>query len=91
LDGIAEALKRHAPGLYDAIQAYVADPKDPQPLEKTIDSFLANVPPGYYPAEKLTRTLEMVRSQGVEGIVIFSAGGITSLHLWDAVEEFFSR
>jgi uncharacterized lipoprotein YddW (UPF0748 family) len=91
LDGIAEALKRHAPGLYDAIQSYVADPKDPRPLEKRIDSFLANVPPGYYPAEKLTRTLEMVRSQGVEGIVIFSAGGITSLHLWDAVEEFFSR
>jgi hypothetical protein len=49
------------------------------------------VPPGYYPAEKLTRTLEMVRSQSVEGIVIFSAGGITSLHLWDVVEEFFSR
>jgi hypothetical protein len=49
------------------------------------------VPEGYYPPERLTKTLERVRAEGVEGIVIFSTGGIASARLWGAVEEFFGR
>ena len=33
---------------------------------------------GYYPPERLTKTLERVRAQDVEGVVIFSTGGIAS-------------
>jgi len=32
-----------------------------------------------------------VRAQDVEGVVIFSTGGIASARLWGAVEEFFGR
>ena len=32
-----------------------------------------------------------MRAQDVEGVVIFSTGGITSAKLWKAVEEFFGR
>ena len=56
-----------------------------------LDAFLANVPEGYYPPERLTKTLERVRAQDVEGVVIFSSGGISSARLWKAVEEFFGR
>ena len=49
------------------------------------------MPEGYYPPERLTKTLERVRAQDVEGVVIFSSGGITSARLWKAVEEFFGR
>ena len=49
------------------------------------------MPEGYYPPEKLARTLERVRAQGVEGAVVFSSGGITSAKLWKTVEEFFGR
>lgn len=43
------------------------------------------------PPEKLTKTLERVRAQDVEGVVVFSTGGISSAKLWRAVEEFFGR
>jgi len=43
------------------------------------------------PSAKLTRTLERVRQSGVEGIVIFSAGDLSSARLWDAVGAFYSR
>ena len=37
------------------------------------------------------KVLERVRAQDVEGVVIFSSGGITSARLWKAVEEFFGE
>jgi len=60
-------------------------------LATRLDAFLASPPPGYYPPERLTRTLERVRAQEVEGVVIFSAGGITSAGLWREVGDFFGR
>ena len=57
----------------------------------TIEAFLADVPEGYYPPERLTKVLERVRAQDVEGVVIFSSGGISSAKLWTAVGEFFGR
>ena len=37
------------------------------------------------------RTLETVKAQSVEGIVIFSTSGLTSYRLWDVAGEFFGR
>ncbi len=90
-DGIADALRKHAPALHASISGFLQNPGDPQPVARDVDAFLAKVPAGYYPPEKLTRTLERVKAQGVEGIVIFSASGITSAGLWGAVGEFFAR
>ena len=56
-----------------------------------LDAFFASPPEGYYPPGRLTRVLERVRAQDVEGVVIFSSGGITSARLWKAVEEFFGK
>jgi hypothetical protein len=49
------------------------------------------IPPRRLPPEKLRRALERVRGAGVDGIVIFSAGGIASAGLWHAVGEFFTQ
>jgi hypothetical protein len=100
-DKVAPRLRTYAPDLHAALEAYLKVQKGPEPrdspaapgeeLAGKIDAFFASVPPGYYPPERITQTLERVRAQGVEGVVIFSAGGITSARLWDAVGEFFGR
>lgn len=80
-----------APELRAALAAYLAEPRQPEAVAAKLDGFLASPPPGYYPPERLTRTLERVRAQGIEGVVIFSAGGLTSAGLWPAAGEFFGR
>ena len=77
--------------MHDALAGYLKDPKDPQVPAAKLDAFFANPPEGYYPPERLMKVLERVRAQDVEGVVIFSSGGITSARLWKAVEEFFGK
>jgi hypothetical protein len=89
--GVEPRLKTFAPDLHDAIEAYLKEPKEAESVAAKLDAFLASVPEGYYPPERLTRTLERVRAQDVEGVVIFSTGGISSLRLWEAVGEFFGK
>jgi HEAT repeat protein len=88
---VAGRLGEYAPDLAKAMSEYLREAKDREAVQNRLNAFLANIPPGYYPPEKLLRTLERVRKTGVEGIVIFSAGGISSARLWDAVERFFSE
>ena len=100
-DEVAPRLRTYAPDLHGAIEAYLKEPKNAKPREwpagrgeelaGKLDAFFANVPGGYYPPERLTKTLERVREQDVEGVVIFSAGGITSARLWEAVGELFGK
>ena len=90
-DKVASRLKTYAPELHDALAAYLKEPKSPEAAAAKLEAFLADVPEGYYPPERLTKVLERVRAQDVEGVVIFSSGGITSARLWKAVEEFFGK
>jgi uncharacterized lipoprotein YddW (UPF0748 family) len=90
-DTMAERLRASAPDLAAAIAAYLGEPKDPEQVAAKLDAFLASAPPGYYPPERFTRTLERVRAQDVEGVVIFSTSGLTSAGLWQAVGDFFGR
>jgi hypothetical protein len=90
-DAVAPRLLTHAPDLHGALAAWLKDPQSPEAASAKLEAFLADVPEGYYPPEKLTRVLERVRAQDVGGAVIFSSGGITSAKLWKAVEEFFGR
>ncbi len=88
---VAPRLKAYAPDLHDAIAAHVREAGDAETLAGKIDAFLANMPAGYAQPDRLTKTLDTVRAQGVEGVVIFSTGGLTAGHLWEAVESFFGR
>jgi uncharacterized lipoprotein YddW (UPF0748 family) len=90
-DQVRERLLAHAPTLHDAIVAALGEGGRPEEIAPAIDAFLADTPAGYYPPEKLTRTLERVRAQGVEGIVVFSTGGLTSAKLWETTGAFFGR
>ena len=90
-DPVAEALAAAAPDLKSALAAYLREPKNAEELAAKLDAFLASPPPGYYPPALLNRTLERVRAQDVEGIVIFSAAGITSAGLWPTLADFFGR
>jgi hypothetical protein len=88
---VAGRLKTFAPDLHAAIDAYLKTPANPGDVAAKIDAFLANPPEGYFPPEKLVRTLETVKAQGVEGIVIFSSAGLASHRLWGVAGEFFGR
>jgi hypothetical protein len=90
-DTVAPRLKTFGPEPHGALEAYLKDPKDPAEPAAKLDAFFASPPEGYYPPERLTKVLERVRAQDVEGVVIFSSGGITSAKLWKAVEEFFGK
>jgi hypothetical protein len=87
---VSARLRQYGPDLTQAIENHLRDPKDSSDVQKKLQSFLARVPPGYYSPEKFERTLERVRKSGVEGIVIFSAGGIGGAGLWDSVEKSFA-
>ena len=84
-------LKAYAPELHDAIAAHVKEPGDPAALAAKVDAFFADMPAGYQQPDRLTKTLETVRAQDVEGVVIFSTGGLSAGRLWEAVEAFFGR
>jgi uncharacterized lipoprotein YddW (UPF0748 family) len=88
---VAARLKQHAPDLHAAVSAQLADPKDAEAAAAKLDAFLREAPEGYYPPERLTQVLERVRAQDVEGVVIFSSGGLTSAGLWGAVAAFFGK
>lgn len=88
---VALRLKEYAPDLHDAIAAHLREAGSAEALAAKLDAFLSNMPAGYEPPDRLTKTLDTVRAQGVEGVVIFSTGGLTAGHLWEAVEAFFGR
>lgn len=88
---IGGRLNQYAPDLNKSIADYLRTQKDREATLKKLTQFTGNLPPGYLPPEKLVRTLETVKKTGVEGIVIFSAGGISSAQLWDTVGSFFAQ
>lgn len=90
-DKVAARLQRFAPDLHRAIASHLRAPVASENLAAKIEAFLANPPPGYYPPEKLLKTLDRVRAQEVEGVVVFSTSGLTSAGLWEALAEFFGR
>jgi uncharacterized lipoprotein YddW (UPF0748 family) len=90
-DKIAPRLRTFAPDLHDALAAHLRTPGATDALAKRIGDFLAKPPAGYYPPEKLTATLERVRAQGVEGVVVFSTAGIASAQLWDTLGAFYGK
>jgi len=91
LNGVAARVGQFAPALGDAIAAYQRAPAARADLAAKLDAFLANTPAGYYPPEKLSKVLDRVRAQQVEGVVVFSTSGLTSAGLWGALGDFFGR
>ncbi|MDH5707141.1 MAG: hypothetical protein OEZ45_14105 [Candidatus Aminicenantes bacterium] len=48
---------------------------------------LSDPPSGFFPEEKLLRTIETVRKAGADGVVIFAAGIIQRNKLWPTLEK----
>lgn len=90
-DAVAARLRDAAPDLHASIASHLRAPKADPDLAARIDAFVAAPPSGYYPPEKLLKTLEAVRAQDVEGVVVFSTAGLTSARLWEALGAFFGR
>jgi hypothetical protein len=50
-----------------------------------------DLPPGFFPPEKLTRAIDAARKAHPDGIVIFAAGNLTIEKLWPALESAFKQ
>ena len=50
-----------------------------------------DLPPGYFPPEKLLRAIEAARKAKPDGIIIFAAGNLTIEKLWPALETAFKE
>lgn len=48
---------------------------------------LRNPPAGFFPEDKLLRTIDTVKNAGADGVVIFAAGIIQRHKLWPALEK----
>ncbi|MGQ9673250.1 MAG: putative glycoside hydrolase [Candidatus Aminicenantales bacterium] len=59
-------------------------------LTEELNRILADAPPGFFPEEKLIRTIEVVREAKGQGVVIFAASHLTKKKLWGALEKAFS-
>ncbi|HEX7296235.1 MAG TPA: family 10 glycosylhydrolase, partial [Pyrinomonadaceae bacterium] len=51
----------------------------------------SDLPPGYFPPEKLLQAIDAARKAHPDGIVIFSAGNLNIEKLWPALETSFKR
>ena len=60
-------------------------------LAKAVLAVRLDLPPGYMPPEKLTRSIEAARKAHPDGIAIFAASSLDREKLWPALEAAFRR
>ncbi|HEX6730300.1 MAG TPA: hypothetical protein VF074_09830, partial [Pyrinomonadaceae bacterium] len=100
-DALRERVAQFAPDrereIAPLVAAVVADGSRAVPPE-AIDKLTAvllklrrDLPPGFCPPEKLTRSIEAARRAKPDGIIIFSAGNLTIEKLWPTLEASFKR
>ena len=78
-----------APVVADGARTFTAEA-----IDKLIAALLQlrrDLPPGFCPPEKLTRSIEAARRAKPDGIIIFSAGNLTIEKLWPTLETAFKR
>ena len=68
-----------------------ATPAAVDDLEKAMLRLRNDLPPGFFPPEKLTRAIDAARKAHPDGIVIFAAGNLTIEKLWPALENAFKQ
>ncbi len=83
--------KPRARRLYRRYQAFARGKLRKEALIGELEALLKDPPAGFFPPEKLLRTIETVRKAGAEGIVIFAAGIVTRNKLWPAVQKAFAE
>jgi len=57
---------------------------------KEIRNVLSDPPSGFFPEEKLLKTIETIQKAGAKGVVIFSAGIISRNKIWPVLEKAFT-
>jgi len=79
LEKVAPRLRTYAPELHGALEAFLKDPKSPEAAAGQLEAFLANVPEGYYPPEKLTACSSGCGRRAWKGPSSSRAGGSPAL------------
>jgi uncharacterized lipoprotein YddW (UPF0748 family) len=80
--------------LIDPVVADSARTFTPEAIDKLVAALLQlrrDLPVGFCPPEKLTRSIEAARKAHPAGIAIFSAGNLTIEKLWPTLEAAFKR
>lgn len=95
LSGNIAYLKQFSPErarLLDAkCRSYFENDITKEILLREVRNILSDPPAGFFPEEKLLRTIQVVERVGAEGISIFSAGIIQRNKLWPALQKAFTQ
>lgn len=94
LGKLAPEREREINALVLAVTADDGRAATPAAIDRLADAMsrLRNdLPPGYFPPEKLLRAIEAARKAKPDGIVIFAAGNLTIEKLWPALETAFKE
>jgi uncharacterized lipoprotein YddW (UPF0748 family) len=94
LGKLAPEREREINALVSAVTADDGRAATPAAIDRLADAMsrLRNdLPPGYFPPEKLLRAIEAARKAKPDGIIIFAAGNLTIEKLWPALETAFKE
>lgn len=81
---------QRAKDLDEAFSSFLKGKIQKEGFAAEINKVLSDPPAGFFPEEKLVRTIEAVRKAQAEGIVIFAASLISGKKLWSGVEKAYS-
>lgn len=85
---VQSRLRNVAPELHHKIWEWVdGQDVDQEIIAVQLESFLTNIPPGYWPKDKVRRTFKAIRKSGVDGLCVFSREQIQRYGMWDTVRE----
>ncbi len=88
---LKEFSPKRAKQLNNTFKSWLKNKIQNEKFVEALREVLSNPPPGFFPEEKLLRTINKARKAGADGVVIFAAGIIQRNKLWQALEKAFTR
>lgn len=82
---------KRAKQLDSSFKSWLKNKIQSEKMVEALRGVLSDPPAGFFPEEKLLRTIETVRKAGAEGVVIFAAGIIQRNKLWPALEKSLAK
>jgi hypothetical protein len=94
LAGVSPETEKEIAALVEAVAANDGSGATPAAVDQLIarmSKLRSDLPPGYFPPEKLIKSVDAARKAHPDGIVIFAAGNLTIEKLWPTLEIAFKR
>jgi len=88
---VADRIGTVSPVACAAITSLAENPSRIASVKDEFETFRNNVPPDYWPTEKLGRLLRTIAGTGVDGLALFCVGHLDQYGLWDGLRKAIPR